>query len=47
MYIYSLSLTLLIALDTFQGSEMYSQRHHEQNNATQCALAWDVPGVWP
>jgi len=33
MYTYSLSLTLLITLDTFQGSEIYSQRHLQQNDA--------------
>jgi hypothetical protein len=43
----SLSLTPLITSDTFQGSEIYSQWHLKQNDAMQCALAWDILGVWP
>ena len=39
--------TPLISVHTLQGSEFYSQWHLEHNNAMQCALAWDVPGVWP
>jgi hypothetical protein len=44
---YSLSLTPLVTSDTFQGSEVYSQWHLQQNDAMRCVLACDVLGVWP
>jgi hypothetical protein len=39
MYTYSVSLILLITLDTIEGSGIYSQRRLQQNNTMQCALA--------